>query len=185
MPTTIVCRTALPYPPSRAWELLNDRRVIEGRTGGHDVEFGASVLGHRYLSAPTEARARVPTPCSTPSTQAPLLLIETTGTVPTSWLPGWVAPHAVGRMPAVYRTETWQLTAGDRLDGDMTFTIAGVEAAAAAGRMWIRSARTGSELRQEVTIAVRFPLVGGIIERSLAVRVRQSLQVEASHLATY
>lgn len=163
MATVIGSRTLLPYPPGHAWDLLADRHVIEGRTARHANQFHAQVVG-LWL-------------------EHPVLRIETTGTVPTAWLPGWLAPHAEGRMPDVVRTELWRLVGADQLEGHMQFQIAGFDAASAGGWMRVHAGDRGSELRQELTIAVHLPLMGKLIERSLAVRIQQSLDAEAAHLA--
>lgn len=163
VPTTIRCRTALPYPPGRVWELLADPVVIEGRTSRHDG-LDAVVLAHRVEGAGW-------------------LRIDTKGTMPTSWLPPILAGRATGRMPSVNRQETWQRTSAHGLDGWMTFTIHGVDAASADGWMRVRTTDRGGELQQEVTIAVQWPLFGGLIERSLAGRIHESLAAEGRYLA--
>lgn len=163
MSTIIRSRTGLPFPPGRIWELLADPAVIEGRTAGH-AGLGATVLGHRFDGADVMA-------------------IDTMGTMPSWWLPPVIAGRAEGHMPSVHRTETWHRTGPHALDGRMSFTIRGVDAASAEGWMRVRGSETGGELHQEITIAVRFPLLGGLIERSLAGRIRQSLAAEGDYLA--
>ncbi len=163
MPTTIRCRTGLPFPPGRIWDLLADPAVVEGRTTGHHG-LGAVVVGHRMDGADA-------------------LSIDTMGTMPSWWLPPVLAGKAEGRMPSVHRTETWHRAGEHVLDGRMAFTIRGVEAASAHGRMRVRGSETVGELHQEITIAVHVPLLGGLIERSLAGRIRQSLAAEGDYLA--
>ncbi len=174
MSTAIRCRTSLPYPPSRAWDLLADATVVQGRTGDHEA-LVASVLGHRVELA---HGLTGPSPAS-----IPVVSIETAGTVPTHWLPPILAAYAAGRMPAVHRCETWRRISEDRLDGDMVFTIRGVDAASASGSMRVRGTATGSEMYQEVIIAAGVPLFGGLIERSLAGRIHESLAAESKYLA--
>lgn len=169
MPTTIRCSTDLPFPPARMWALLADPAVIQGRTAGHHG-LDATVTGHRIEGAD-------------------VMSIDTMGVMPSTWLPPVIAGRAEGHLPSVHRTETWFRTSGHMLEGRMTFAIRGVDAASAEGWMRVRGTGTETEtetagaLLQEITIAVHLPLLGGLIERSLAGRIQQSLAAEGDYLA--
>ncbi len=151
--TTITETVELGVPVERVLTLLADRDFIRRRTAGNAVLPGR--IGSHEVS---------------PSR----IVVEVLAEVPDGWLPERVR-RAVSVRPGVRRVETWLLPSGR---GEAAYDFTGVPAQA-TGTMQLEPVGAGSRLTQTVTLSVALPIVGRLVEQTVANQVSRGLRAEA------
>lgn len=163
MTTTVHEVSTLRVSPTELFARLSDARVIEERAGA-DPAMPSQVLGH--------------------AVEGDVITIRTGAALPLDWVPAAVRDRiAQDASPAVERTERWRRMA-DGLESTTEFTITGVGGvdAQAEGRSRVTAEDQGSRLEEHVSITVRVPLLGGVIEKALAPRIAVTMKREVEVL---
>lgn len=100
--------------------------------------------------------------------------------LPTQWFPAPVRSR-LGADPAVVRTETWDLADPTSLRGVMALDL-GKAPATASAIMACAPESTGSRLTYDITVDVRVPFIGRVVEQSVLGQIERLIGREAGIL---
>lgn len=153
-------RHALGVPTSAALELLADSDFLEWRCA-QNVGMAERLLTHRV--------------------NGDELTIETTASVPMTWLPSRVVGH-LPEPPRIDRHEVWSLTGGR---GRTWFEISLVPTTVSGVMRLQATGQQSCDLVYDFEMKVSLPLVGGLVERSVSSNMTKSLTEEATTYARF
>lgn len=154
----------VPQSPQQLFDLLASEDVVRAR--GAADGMGTRLLSHEVSGSGVDRVIR----------------IVTATDIPLDWLPGAVRSR-LGETPRVERTETWALEPhaaekGGEARTPLEFSFSGLPVSG-SGTSRLTPDGAGSRFDTDLSVRVDVPLIGALIERSMAPRLGTALDAEA------
>lgn len=139
-------------------------------------EVFASLCDPAYLTRRADVNSSLKSEVQRHEVQGDEIHIVTLAAVPADWMPAKIS-HRIAGSTQAERYELWRRV-GATLIGTMEFAIKGVPAQA-SGSMTVTPKNDGSNFVQHIEMSVDLPIVGKLIESTVARHIAGTLLREA------